>query len=149
MRDESEGVFIHPSSLHPHPLLKGLRVLAVDDNKDARELLSLALTHSGAEVRAAASVAAALDTLDQWQPDVLVSDIGMPGEDGYALIRKVRAGAPQRGGLIPALALTGYASAEDAARARAAGFQTHMPKPINLAELVAGVANLAKRAEEV
>jgi len=149
MRDESEGVFIHPSSLHPHPLLKGLRVLAVDDNKDARELLTLALTHSGAEVRAAASVAAALDTLDQWQPDVLVSDIGMPGEDGYALIRKVRARAPQRGGLIPALALTGYASAEDAARALAAGFQTYMPKPINLAELVAGVANLAKRAEEV
>ncbi|MGH9901801.1 MAG: response regulator, partial [Pyrinomonadaceae bacterium] len=129
--------------------LKGLRVLVVEDELDARELLNLALTQGGAEVRAAASVADALEMLDEWMPDVLVSDIGMPVEDGYDLIGQVRAREPERGGLLPALALTGYASTEDAKRARAAGFQMHMSKPIGLAELIAVVANLAGRAGKV
>jgi PAS domain S-box-containing protein len=141
----------HPPSNNPQDtlpnsrpaILSGLRVLVVDDEPDARELLTLALTHGGAEVRAAASVAAALETLDRWTPDVLVSDIGMPGEDGYRLIQVVRERAPERGRDIPSLALTGYATAADAARALAAGFQTHLPKPIELAELIATVASLA------
>jgi len=107
----------------------------------------LALTHGGAEVRTAATVRAALETLDGWTPDVLVSDIGMPGEDGYELIRKVRAREPERGGQIPAVALTGYASADDAARSLAAGFQRHMSKPIDLAELIAVAARLAGQSQ--
>ena len=95
-----------------------------------------------------ATVREALEILDQWQPDVLVSDIGMPGEDGYELMRKVRAREPERGGLVPALALTGYAGSEDAARAVAAGYQTHMAKPVVLSELVAAVASLAMKARQ-
>jgi PAS domain S-box-containing protein len=127
--------------------LKGLAVLLVEDEEDARELLTIALRQSGAEVRAAANVRAALKILNQWQPDVLVSDIGMPGEDGYQLIKKVRARGAKRGGRIPALAVTGYASTDDADRARAAGFEMHVPKPVVLSELVAKVASLVERIE--
>lgn len=123
--------------------LTDLRVLVVDDEPDARELLTLALTHSGAEVRVAATASAALDILEEWKPDVLVSDIGMPGKDGYDLIRAVRALESAKGGAIPAVALTGYASSEDAERAREAGFQTHMAKPVAPSELVVTVASLA------
>jgi CheY-like chemotaxis protein len=125
-------------------ILKDLRVLVIDDDEDARELLTLALTLSGAEVKNAASVRIALDILRQWKPDVLVSDIGMPGEDGYDLIRTVRALEAERGEPLPALAVTGYASAEDAARVRAAGYQTHMSKPVAPGDLVVAVASLAK-----
>jgi len=124
--------------------LKGLAVLLVDDEPDTRELLTFALRQRGAEVRAAANVRAALKILSQWQPDVLVSDIGMPGEDGYELMRKVRAREPERGGRIPALAVTGYAGTEDAERALEAGYETHMAKPVVLSELVARVASLAE-----
>ena len=127
-------------------ILDGLRVLVIDDEEDARELLTIALTQSGAEVRTAGTVKAALEILNQWNPNVLVSDIGMPGENGYDLIRTVRAQEREKGGTIPALALTGYASAEDAARARAAGYQTHMAKPVAPSDLVAAVASLATEA---
>jgi CheY-like chemotaxis protein len=126
----------------PAAILKGMRVLVIDDEEDARELLTIALTQSGAEVRTAATVRAALDILDRWKPNVLVSDIGMPGEDGYDLIRTVRALEAERGGTIPAVALTGYASAEDAARARLAGYETHMAKPVAPSDLVMAVASL-------
>jgi two-component system CheB/CheR fusion protein len=125
--------------------LTGLRILVVDDNQDALRLLSLALTRLGAEVRVGATVRAALDVLkqwEQWQPNVLVSDIGMPGEDGYDLIRQVRSLPDDRGGQIPAVALTGYASPKDAARVFAAGYQMFVPKPIDLAELVAVIRNV-------
>ena len=125
--------------------LADLRVLVVDDEPDARELLTLALTHSGAEVRVAATAGAALDILDEWKPDVLVSDIGMPSEDGYELIRKVRAREPERGGGIPALALTGYASPDDTARSLEAGYQVHVAKPVSPSDLVATVASLAMK----
>jgi len=107
--------------------------------------LTIALTQSGAEVRAAATVRVALDILAQWKPNVLVSDIGMPGQDGYDLIRTVRALESDRGGTIPALALTGYASAEDEARARLAGYETHMAKPVAPGDLVAAVASLVAK----
>jgi len=129
----------------PPAILKGLRVLVIDDEEDARELLTIALTQSGAEVRTAATVRSALDIMDQWKPNVLVSDIGMPDEDGYDLIRTVRALESERGGTVPALALTGYASAEDAARARLAGYETHMAKPVAPSDLVVAVASLVAK----
>jgi CheY-like chemotaxis protein len=129
----------------PAAILEGFRVLVIDDEEDARELLTIALTQSGAEVRTAATVRSALDVLDQWKPHVLVSDIGMPDEDGYDLIRTVRALEPDKGGTIPALALTGYASAEDAARTRLAGYETHMAKPVAPNDLVVAVASLVAK----
>ncbi|HEX3531344.1 MAG TPA: response regulator [Thermoanaerobaculia bacterium] len=130
-------------------LLRGLRVLVVEDEDDTRELLVTALEQCGAEVAAAASVAAALEQLDEQVPDVLVSDLAMPVADGYSLIRQVRARPSERGGQVPAAALTAYARAEDRARALAAGFQMHVPKPIDPSALVRMVANLAARAGRV
>jgi PAS domain S-box-containing protein len=124
--------------------LTNLRVLIVDDEPDAREVLMMALSQTGAAVRATATVGEALEVFDEWKPSVLVSDIGMPSEDGYDLIRKVRARDAERGGRIPALALTGYASADDAARALAAGYQTHLAKPVAPSDLIHAVATLVE-----
>jgi CheY-like chemotaxis protein len=124
-------------------------VLVVDDEADARDLLMIALTRSSADVRAVSTVRDAFATLDQWKPDVLVSDIRIAGEDGYDLIRRLRALVPEEGGSIPAIALTGYASANDAARANSAGFDLHIPKPVSPSELVATVASLAAKARQV
>jgi signal transduction histidine kinase/CheY-like chemotaxis protein len=129
--------------------LKGMRVLVVDDQQDARDLVTIALTQGGAEVRASTTAREALEVLAQWKPDVLVADIGMPTEDGYELIKRVRALQPEHAGTIPAVALTGYASDEDAARARVAGYQLHIPKPVSPSELVAKVANLIMKARHV
>jgi signal transduction histidine kinase/CheY-like chemotaxis protein len=126
--------------------LEGLKVLAVDDEPDARELLSIVLTQCGAEVRAVSSAREALNTIQEWAPNVLISDIGIPLEDGYSLIRKIRALPPELGGNVPAAALTAYARSEDRIRALAAGYQTHVAKPVDPSELVAVVASLAGRA---
>jgi CheY-like chemotaxis protein len=146
---------INASSVHstvkdnvPHstlPVLDGLRVLVVDDEADARELLTTILRQYGVEVTAVASANEALETLPQLKPNVLVSDIGMPEEDGYTLMRRVRALDAEQGGQIPAVALTAYARAEDRIQALAAGFQLHIPKPVNPEELAAVVANLTGR----
>jgi PAS domain S-box-containing protein len=128
------------------PELAGLRVLIVEDDADSRELLITVLKQCEAEVMAVSRASDALDALDSWRPDVLVSDIEMPDEDGYTLIRKVRARRPERGGQIPAAALTAYARSEDRMRALLAGFQIHLPKPVEPAELVTVVASLAGRA---
>jgi CheY-like chemotaxis protein len=101
--------------------------------------------HCGAKVTTAASAAQALALLEETRPDVLISDIGMPEEDGYELIVKVRALPVERGGKTPAVALTAYARAEDRLRALRTGYQMHVPKPVELAELVAIVARLAER----
>jgi len=127
--------------------LNGLRVLVVDDEPDARELLTTVLGQCGAEVKAVASASEALAVLEPFQPHVLVSDIGMPGEDGYALIRQLRALEANRGGQIPAVALTAYARAEDRTQALLAGFQLHVPKPVDPAELAVVVGNLAGRSK--
>ncbi len=127
------------------PALEGLRVLVVDDEADARELLVTILEQYGVEVTAVATASEVLEVLPQLKPDLLVSDIAMPGEDGYSLIRKVRALNAEQGGQIPAVALTAYARAEDRTRAIAAGFQLHIAKPVNPEELAAVVANLAGR----
>jgi PAS domain S-box-containing protein len=135
-----------PQSHAPSPdRLRDLRVLVVEDDPDARDLLGLMLTSRGAEVMACASAAEALRILDEWRPDVLVSDIGMPVEDGYSLMRKVRARGAERGGFIPAVALTAFARSEDARRALEAGYQAHVPKPVEPDELAAVVASLAGR----
>jgi CheY-like chemotaxis protein len=149
-RDRSAGAGEIPKSHAPSPdLLCELRVLLVDDEPDARELLGLILMSYEAEVRHCASAAEALQTLDEWRPDVLVSDIGMPVEDGYELIRKIRAREPERGGLIPAVALTAYARDEDAQRAIEAGYHAHVPKPVEPGELAIAVANLAGRRGDI
>ncbi|MEA5622904.1 PAS domain S-box protein [Nostoc sp. UHCC 0251] len=127
------------------PKLDGLRVLIVDDEADARHLLTMILGQYGAQVMAASSASDALLALQEYRPHILVSDIGMPQEDGYTLIRQVRALPTEQGGRIPAVALTAYARAEDRTQALLAGFQLHVPKPVNPAELAAVVANLTGR----
>ncbi|KYF53716.1 hybrid sensor histidine kinase/response regulator, partial [Sorangium cellulosum] len=125
------------------PELRDLNVLVVDDEEDTRELLVTMLEQCGAHVTAVGSTAEALLALKALQPDVLVSDIAMPGEDGYALIRKIRALPAKSGGRTPAVALTAYARTEDRTRALRAGFTTHVPKPIEQAELLAVLANIS------
>jgi CheY-like chemotaxis protein len=125
--------------------LAGVRVLVIDDEADARDLVTTVLGQYAAQTAAAASAAAALETIELWRPHVLVIDIAMPGEDGYDLIRRVRALSAECGGHVPAIALTAYARPEDRARAVAAGYQIHMPKPVEPNHLATVVASLARR----
>ncbi len=139
---EIEPMFIDTTKLD------GLRVLIVDDEADAREMLQVMLTQFGAEVKVSGSAKEALKVLERWLPEILVSDVGMPDEDGYALIQKVRELVPESGGQIPAIALTGYAMPEDRQRLISAGYQVHLTKPVELVELVNVIASLAGRAGE-
>ncbi|HEU4711800.1 MAG TPA: PAS domain S-box protein [Pyrinomonadaceae bacterium] len=125
--------------------LSGLRVVVVDDEVDARMLLSAMLERCGAEVIAVSSAREGLETIQSWRPDVLVADIGMPVEDGYALMRKLRALPKEVGGQTPALALTAYARTEDRVRAISEGYQVHLAKPVDRVELATVVASLANR----
>ncbi|MEH2412614.1 hybrid sensor histidine kinase/response regulator [Nostoc sp.] len=127
------------------PNLDDLRVLIVDDEADGRHLLTTILRQYGTQVIAAASASEALLALQEFKPHVLVSDIDMPQEDGYTLIRQVRALPTDQGGRIPAVALTADARAEDRTQALLAGFQLHVPKPVNAGELAAVIANLTGR----
>jgi PAS domain S-box-containing protein len=123
--------------------LHGIRVLLVEDDADTLDMLRFILEQYGAEVFTAASTREGLKILDHWQPDALVSDLAMPGQDGYELIRQLRSRGAKRGGNIPAVALSAYTRSEDRQRALAAGFQTHVSKPVDPEELVNVVANLA------
>ncbi|HEX8237786.1 MAG TPA: PAS domain-containing protein [Abditibacteriaceae bacterium] len=125
------------------PDLRGLKVLVVDDEADARDLIKRLLEECGVSVISAGTAAQALQYLQQEKPAVLLSDIGMPGEDGYALIAQVRALPAQQGGSVPAIALTAFARTEDRRRTLLAGFQMHLAKPVEPAELVTAVANVA------
>jgi len=128
--------------------LKNVRVLIVDDEPDARLLLTTIVENCGGSTFAANSVAEALEALKTFKPHVLVSDIGMPGEDGYVLIRKIRAlEAEKHDSPLPAIALTAYAGAEDREQALNAGFQIHIGKPVNPEELVRVIAGLTRKAE--
>jgi PAS domain S-box-containing protein len=127
------------------PPLQGLTVLVVDDQEDVRELMRVVLSRRGATVVAAESTATALEALDRCRPDVILSDLEMPGEDGYSLIRKVRARSAERGGTVPAAALTAYARTEDRVNSLRAGFHRHVPKPVQPDELAEIVASLAGR----
>lgn len=122
--------------------LDKLRVLVVDDDEDARSLLEHVLVARGATVASASCAAQALAELDAFHPDVLVSDIGMPDVDGYSFIRTVRGLPPDKGGRVPAVALTAYTRTSDSDLAVAAGFQMHVPKPVEPGRLVTVVANL-------
>ncbi len=134
----------NPTAPEPnHPSLQGVIVLVVDDEPDARNLVKRLLEECGATVLQAASAQEGLQWIRRQQPHVIVSDIGMPGEDGYEFIRKVRALSPENGGRTPAAALTAFARADDRTRALRAGYQTHVAKPVEPTELTAVVASLA------
>jgi CheY-like chemotaxis protein len=122
-----------------------VRILLVDDEPDGREAMAYALEQYGARVTVVASSQEALLAIESEVPDVLLSDLAMPEEDGYALIRRVRALAPARGGRLPAAALAAQCRAEDKVRARRAGFQLHLAKPLSPADVAAAVAVLAGR----
>lgn len=136
-----------PLRMDSPPELQGLRVLVVDDEPDARDLVMAVLADCGALVTTAPSVAVAMSALEQEVPDVLLSDIGMPVEDGYSLIARIRAMPRSRGGSTPAACLTGYTTFEDRRRALTAGFNMHLAKPIEPSELIAVVANLSRMAK--
>lgn len=150
--DETDGVDLikraasQKRDLTETELLDGLRVLVVDDEPDAREMLSLMLTYRGVDVRTAASVDEALALMERWNPEVLVSDIGMPNEDGYSLIGRVRLLQAEHGGQIPAVALTGYAGPENSRRVLSAGYQVCVAKPVQFAELADILATLGRRS---
>jgi PAS domain S-box-containing protein len=130
--DSAEAATPHdilPTNL---PDLQGIRILVVDDEADAREMLGTLLKEFGAELTTASSTREALDVLLRWKPDVLVSDIGMPEDDGYTLIKKVRALSPEQGGTTPAIALTGYVRVEERMRALTDGYQMFVPKPVEV-----------------
>jgi CheY-like chemotaxis protein len=124
--------------------LRGLHVLVVDDDDDARQLVASILEDCGCRTSVASSAREAMTKLADQVPDLLLSDIGMPGEDGYALIRQVRALPRERGGGIPAAAITAYARADDRRRMLNAGYSIHLPKPVEPAELIAVVATLSR-----
>ncbi|MDT5156186.1 MAG: hypothetical protein QOH51_543 [Acidobacteriota bacterium] len=145
MAERTLPTAINPLEIECPPSLQGLRVLVVDDEADTRELLRAVLEHCKSEVVTVGSASEALEALAQFRPDVLISDLGLPEEDGYVLIDKVRALSSEHGGQTPAAALTAYVRAEDRMRVLRSGFQLHVPKPIEPAELVAVVANLATR----
>jgi len=125
--------------------LSGLRILVVEDDPDSREFLVIVLQQYGAKVLAADSTNRALEVMDQWKPDVIVSDIGMPGEDGYEFMRRIRRLPAERGGHTPAVALTAFTWREDRLKALASGYQTQISKPLEPSTLVAALASLAGR----
>ena len=138
-----------PATVKSSGELAGVRALVVDDEDDARELLEVVLTQYGADVVAVSSAAEAYTLLTatppQERPDVMVTDIGMPGEDGYSLMRRVREWERERGAYIPAVALTAYGRSEDRMRALRAGFQMHVAKPVEPAELAIVITSLIRR----
>ena len=125
--------------------LSGLRVLVVDDDADTLKLMTTALTSRQATVTAVSSAGEAIKAIKANRPDVLVSDIAMPDEDGYGLIRRIRALEDQSEPLLPAVAITAYAKEEDRNRALSSGYQIYLAKPIELTELVSVVAKAARR----
>ncbi|MEK6289213.1 MAG: PAS domain S-box protein [Acidobacteriota bacterium] len=146
--DERDAERVHPASggstsLESPPRLDGVRVLVVDDERDTREMLTVMIGQLGAEVKTCASSDEAISLLSEWSPDVIVSDIEMPDEDGYDLMRRLRRSEANNGSRqVPAVALTAYARIEDRLRALAAGYQMHIAKPAEPAELAAVIASL-------
>ena len=128
--------------------LYGLKILVVDDDLDSRELIEWVLKRVGAEVTSVGSAREALEAIEREKPHLLVSDLAMPQEDGYALLRKIRALPPERGGRIPAIALTAHSLVQDRLQSLRAGFQSHVPKPVvpeELVEVVASVIHLRRK----
>jgi CheY-like chemotaxis protein len=165
-RDESaRGPSLHAASLHDasgseapigsgpalrslEQRLAGVNVLVVEDEPDAREVVGALLESRGAHVVLTASAAEAYISIDREVPDVIVSDVGMPDEDGYQFVRRVRTFSPERGGATPIVALTAYSSPQDRMRTREAGYSHHLAKPVDAEELVHVLASFSKgRAE--
>ncbi|MET0649966.1 MAG: ATP-binding protein, partial [Pyrinomonadaceae bacterium] len=150
--DEESGR-VHPAARNTLPSfdlfdrLDGLKILVVDDEPDTREMLKAGLGQCGASVTVAASAVEAMESIEQSTPDLLISDIGMPGEDGYELMGRIRKLPAEAGGRVPAIALTAYARVEDRMHALRAGYQMHVPKPVELAELAAVAASLVRRGK--
>lgn len=149
------GERVHPAissevALHfqPSTALEGVRVLIVDDDPESLILLSTVLTQSGAYIKTAGSAEEGFEWVKEWRPDVIVSDIGMPREDGYSFMKRVKTWTRESGTWIPAVALTAYARAEDRMKALASGFQIHVPKPVEPAELITVIASLIERFPE-
>jgi CheY-like chemotaxis protein len=132
----------------PIPPIDGVRILMVDDEPDGCAAMAYALEDYGARVTIVASAREAMQAIECDVPDVLLTDLEMPGEDGYALIRKVRALAPDRGGRVPAAALTARSEDEDKVRALRAGFQLHLAKPLSPPDVAAAVAELVGRKDD-
>jgi signal transduction histidine kinase/ActR/RegA family two-component response regulator len=148
LSDRAEPItLLHSGEIHASELrsLDGLRVLLVDDEMETREIISTVVQRTGAEVKACKSAREALAELMEWRPDVILSDIAMPDEDGYSFIGRVRALPQNEGGATPAAALTAYAREEDRKQALAAGYQMHIAKPIGAGQLVTMIAKLAGR----
>jgi signal transduction histidine kinase/ActR/RegA family two-component response regulator len=145
VKPADDAVSADPAPTTESRELAGLRVLVVDDETDARELIAEILANAGVEVRTASDAASAMREMESFVPQVLVCDIGMPGEDGYALMQRIRALPEDRGGRIRAAAITAYARGEDRRRALAVGFNLHLAKPIDPVELVVSVARLMER----
>jgi CheY-like chemotaxis protein/nitrogen-specific signal transduction histidine kinase len=145
---------LHPKTPHgsvTHVIaaeLAGLKVLVVDDQSDARDLIKRVLEDCAAEVMTAGTADEALALVEARRPDVLVSDIGMPDADGFELLKRVRALGPDRGGRVPAIALTAFARSEDRTRTLRAGFLVHVSKPVDPSELIATVASVAGRVND-
>ncbi|HWS86245.1 MAG TPA: PAS domain S-box protein [Pyrinomonadaceae bacterium] len=150
---EGEAARVHPAARSTRPTfelfdrLDGVKILVVDDEPDTREMLKAGLGQCGADVSVAASAAEAMGAIENSPPDLIISDIGMPEEDGYELMRRIRRLPAEAGGRVPAIALTAYARVEDRMHALRAGYQMHVPKPVELAELAAVAASLVRRGE--
>jgi PAS domain S-box-containing protein len=152
-REQEREARVHPTAQvallsAAGPSLRGLRVLVVDDDRDSLDLVHTILVSLGADARECASASEGLRVVQEWRPHVLISDIEMPGEDGYTFVRKVRALDVTQGGKTPALALTAYGRVEDRLRTLSAGYSMHVPKPVDPAELGVIVASLAGRSSE-
>jgi signal transduction histidine kinase/ActR/RegA family two-component response regulator len=147
LTDRGPIAVMHSGEMHAAEIksLDGLRVLLVDDERETREIISTVVERTGAEVKSCTSAREALAELLHWRPDVILSDIGMPDEDGYSFIGRVRALSHDEGGNTPAAALTAYAREEDRKQALAAGYQMHIAKPIGAGQLVMMIAKLAGR----
>lgn len=125
--------------------LQGRKILVVDDDQDSQELLAFMLEQEGAEIQTASSAVEALNLIAQWQPDVLLSDIGMPQMDGYTLIRQIRNLPKEQGGEVPAIALTAYAAEADREIALSSGFQQHIAKPVDPVECIDAIIQLLQQ----
>jgi CheY-like chemotaxis protein len=128
--------------------LKGIRILVVEDDEDTREVLKVLLETQGSAVTATGSVQQALSAYDEARPDVIVADIGMPDYNGYTLIGRVRARDREHGSIVPAIALTAFATAIDRDTVLSAGFQVHMPKPFEPSQLISVISELAAKRNE-
>jgi len=148
---DTTGSRVHPGARDLLPpadstdRLDGLTILVVDDEGDTRDLLKQGLEYCGAKVKVAESAAEAMDLMKMSVPDVLISDIGMPGTDGYDFIRQIRKLSPRQGGRVAAIALTAYTRIEDRLQALRAGYDMHVPKPVELTELIAVAASVVRR----